>query len=255
LNMQIIEAIVVDDEEKSRKVLRKLLASFCREIKVIAEAESVDQAFTLINSLKPQLVFLDIQMPTGTGLSLLEKFGTIPFDVIFVTGFDQYAINAIKFSALDYLLKPIDVKELKSAVERALNKARHKEDRQVQIVNLLNNIDPGSKEKKISVHKNEKVLFINLGDIIYIEADDRYCTITTRQREGYTLAKTLKEFEEFFSNTPSLIRISRSLMINVDFIESYTKEEPCLITLQDGKVFEIPRRKKQDILELLKRRS
>ena len=213
----------------------------------------MEEAYQLALTVKPQLVMLDIQMPTGSGFSLLEKFTELPFDVIFVTGFDQYAINAIKFSALDYLLKPIDVKELKGAVDRALLKARGKEDRQVQIVNLLNNIDPDVTEKRISVHKNEKVMFINISDIVYIEADDRYSSIKTEQGEVYTLAKTLKDFEEFFAASETLVRISRSLMINVKYVTSYTKTEPCEMVMKDGKMFEIPRRKKQDVLERLKK--
>jgi two-component system LytT family response regulator len=250
--MGAVATIIIDDEEKSRRVLKKLITDFCPGVQVVGEAGNVEDGYRLICSLKPQLVILDIQMPTGSGFSLLEKFTEIPFDIIFVTGFDQYAINAIKFSALDYLLKPVDVKELKSAMARAVLKARHKEDRQVQIVNLLNNIDPDNLEKRISVHKNEKVMFINISDILYVEADDRYSTITTKQDETYTLAKTLKDFEEFFATSESLMRISRSLMINVDHVTSYTKMEPCIMTMKDGKNFEIPRRKKQEILEKLR---
>jgi two-component system LytT family response regulator len=251
--MEILNAIIVDDEERSRKVLRRLLASFCPEVKIVGEAENIDEAFVVINKATPQLVFLDVQMPTGNGFTLLEKYKEVPFDVVFVTSFDQYAISAIKFSALDYLLKPVDTNELRKAVDRALSKSRLITDRQVQIVNLLNNIDPAVKEKRISVHKNESVVFVNLSDIIHIEADDRYSLVKTFQLETYTLAKTLKEIEDFLCNDNLFIRISRSLIVNITHVKSYTKDDPCMITMSDGMVFEAPRRKKQEILKMLKK--
>ncbi len=251
--MEILNAIIVDDEDRSRRVLRKLLAGFCPEVKIVGEAKNIDEAYVVINNVKPQLVFLDVQMPTGNGFALLEKFKEVSFDVIFVTSFDQYAISAIKFSALDYLLKPVETIELRSAVDRALNKSKIYADRQVQIINLLNNIDPEVKEKRISVHKNESVVFISLSNIVHIEADDRYSLIKTLQNETYTLAKTLKEFEGFLCNERLFIRISRSLIVNIAHVKSYTKDEPCMITMSDGMVFEAPRRKKQEILKMLKK--
>src|SRR5579872_7054181 len=137
-----ISSLIIDDEEGGRRVLQKLLTKFCPDIEVVGDAGSVSDGYTLCMEKNPQLVFLDIQMPTGNGFKLLEKFGSnIPFDIIFVTGFDQYAINAIKFSALDYLLKPVDVDELKNAVARATRTINGKVSRQVQMVNLLNNVN------------------------------------------------------------------------------------------------------------------
>jgi len=248
-----IRAVIIDDEERGRRVLGKLLLKFCPEVEVVGDAGSVKEGYTLCVQKQPELVFLDIQMPTGNGFKLLEKFTEVPFDVIFVTGFDKYAINAIKFSALDYLLKPVDVAELKNAVARALKSNTDKMNKQSQIVNLLNNIDPEAKEKKISVHSNDKVIFVNTSDICYIEADDRYCNLTTVKAEKYTIAKTLREFEEFFSENPAFIRISKSVMLNVNCIKAYAKEEPYYIEMKDGKMYEIARRKKQEVLERLKK--
>jgi len=248
-----ITALIVDDEERGRRVMRKLLTKFCPEVEVVGEASSASEGYSLCIQKKPQLVFLDIQMPTGNGFKLLEKFTDVPFDIIFVTGFDQYAINAIKFSALDYLLKPVEVAELKNAVSRAMKSIRDKENKQVQIVNLLNNVDPDSKEKRISMHSNDKVVVINVSDVFYIEADGRYSYVTTQKAEKYMITKTLKEFEEFFSETPLLVRINKSVMLNVAGIKSYAKEEPYYIEMRDGKMFEISRRKRQEVLEKLKK--
>src|SRR5438309_1656858 len=117
-----MKAIIVDDEEKSRKVLRNLLEKFCPEVNVCAEADGVERAAKFIADMKPALVFLDIQMPTGNGFDLLKKYEELPFEVIFVTSYDEYAINAIKFSALDYLMKPVEVADLKNAVAKAIKK-------------------------------------------------------------------------------------------------------------------------------------
>lgn len=248
-----ITAIIVDDEEKGHNVLKKLLAKFCPEVEVVGDASSASEGYAMCIQKKPQLVFLDIQMPTGNGFKLLERFnGNIPFDVIFVTGFDQYAINAIKFSALDYLLKPVDVKELQGAVSRAMKSIRDKVSMQVQFVNLLKNVDPATKDKRISVHSNDKVVVINASEIYYIEADDRYCDIITNTGEHYTIAKTLKEFEEFFADSTYLVRISKSVMINLNYLKSYTKEEPFFIEMKDGKLFDISRRKRQEVMLLIK---
>jgi two-component system LytT family response regulator len=249
-----ITSLIIDDEEGGRRVLQKLLTKFCPEIEIVGDAGSVSEGYSLCLDKKPQLVFLDIQMPTGNGFKLLEKFGSnIPFDIIFVTGFDQYAINAIKFSALDYLLKPVDVDELKNAVARAIRTINGKVSRQVQMVNLLNNVNASAKEKKISVHANDKVVVIGVSDIAYIEADDRYSNLTTVKGEQYVISKTLKEFEEFLADNALIVRISKSTIVNINSIKTFTKQEPCYIEMRNGRTFEISRRKRQEVIEKLKK--
>src|SRR5687768_7808677 len=119
-----INSIIVDDEKNSREVLQTLLAKFCPEVNIVGEAASVKDAYQIISKTNPDLVFLDIEMPMGNGFSLLQKFDTIPFSVIFITSYDHYAINAIKFSAIDYLLKPVETSELKCAVSKAISKKK-----------------------------------------------------------------------------------------------------------------------------------
>jgi two-component system, LytTR family, response regulator len=247
-----VKALIVDDEENSRKVLLKLLTKFCPEVEIIGEAENVDEAYGLCLSKEPNLVFLDVQMATGNGFELLKKFSEVPFKVIFVTGYDKYAINAIKFSALDYLLKPVMVESLVEAVKKAMTKINDTENRQTQIINLLYNVDASEVEKKITVHHNEKVMLIKIDAICFIQASGRYSTIHTKEKEEYTLTKTLKEFEEFFSNNSSFIRLSKDSIININYIKKYTKGEPCIIEMFNDKTFEVSRRKKQEVLEKLK---
>jgi two-component system LytT family response regulator len=136
-----IRTIIIDDESKSRLVLRTLLNRTCPQITILGEAADAEEAFELIKRLKPELIFLDIQMPRADGFSLLKRFDPVPFEIIFVTSFDQYAISAIKFSALDYLLKPVEVTDLLEAVKKARERIASQQDNKTQIVNLLRSID------------------------------------------------------------------------------------------------------------------
>jgi two-component system LytT family response regulator len=247
-----IKAIIIDDEENSRKVLRNLLAKFCPQIQILAEAEDADKGFESINNFKPQLVFLDIQMPNGSGFSLLKRFKTLPFDVIFVTSYDKYAINAIKFSALDYLLKPVEVNDLIEAVDKAVQNTSAKKSSELQIVNLLNIAEANALERNIVVHQKNKVILLKVNTICYMEADDRYCHITANNGEKHTVTKTLKEFEEFLASNTSFVRINKNFMVNVNFIKSYSKGEPLIIETTDGKSFEVSRRKRRNVMERMK---
>ena len=250
--MEKVRSLVVDDEKNCRTILTTILRETGSEIEVVGEANGVDEAYRLINELHPQLVFLDIQMPGGNGFTLLKMWKEIPFDVIFVTAFDQYALNAIKYSALDYLLKPVVKEDLKFAVNKALKNIQLRLNMQQQIVALLSNLDPKVEDKRIALHVHDKVKLINVNLIAYIEADDSYCKIKLITNENYTIAKLLKDFEEMFADSCDFVRIHKSCMINVKHIREYTKGEPCIIEMKDGREFEVSRRKKQEVLEKLK---
>jgi len=251
--MTKITAILVDDEKSSRDILTKLLKNFFEDIELVGEAESVDSAFKLITDKNPQLVFLDIQMPKQSGFNLLKKFEEVPFEVIFVTSYDQHAIQAIKFSALDYLLKPVEIKDLKDTIVKAKKSIDLKTKSQVQIINLLRTMDTDIKDRKIAVHVGENVKLLTENNILYIEADQRYCHITTTANERFTTAKYMKDIEEYLGNTSELIRIHKSCMVNVNHIKEYSKGEPYFIEMTNGKMFEIARRKKGEILERVKK--
>jgi two-component system LytT family response regulator len=249
---ETVKAVLVDDENGSREVLRRLLQKYFPEIEIAGEATHAQQAYELIRTTAPQLVFLDIQMPRGDGFSLLRRFETVPFEVIFVTSYDQYAINAIRFNALDYLLKPVEIPELKTAVEKVFKRMEKKLSSEVLVINLLSNLNPGEPDKKIAVHAGEKVKLLHVRDIEYIEADRRYCHLFMANHENYTTARSLADFDDYLSQDNSFIRISKSFILNVKAIKEYSKGEPFIITLKNGKAFEIPRRKKPEILERLR---
>lgn len=253
--MPAISVLIVDDEEKSRRVLSHLLQDSYPELKIVGEAANVEDAYHLVNSTRPDLVFLDIQMPGGNGFWLLKQWEEIPFDVIFVTSFDQYAIEAIKYSALDYLLKPVEVHELNFAMDKARKNLERRVEIQSKVIALLDNLDPAIEDKRIAVHMQDKVRFLNVKHISYIEADGTYSNIKMLNNEQFTTSKPLKHFEDLLSANKDFIRIHKSCLVNVIHIKEYTKGEPCIISMVDGKQFEVARRKKQEVLERIKTKA
>lgn len=247
-----ISAVVVDDELNSRQMLIHLLKRYCDQVNVIAEADTVEEAIALIQNKKPDLVFLDIQMPRGSGFNVLKQIGEIDFEVIFVTGFDRYAIQAIKFKALDYLLKPVDIEELKVAVNKVTDRLTEKRQSATYVLNLLNDLDRAMPEITIPVHSQDKVRFVKVGEISSFAADGRYTVIRTRTNENYTVAKTLKDFESLLEEGNFFLRISKSSMLNIHQISDYSKGETCEIQMFNGDKFTVSKRKKVEILSRLK---
>ncbi len=246
----MLNVIIIDDEHANRQLLSNLLTTHCPEVNILGTADGVDSGYSEILSKKPQLVFLDIQMPRGNGFQLLEMFKEIFFDIVFVTSFDQYAINAIKFSALDYLLKPIDIGELKTAVDKALKKAE-KENKIQLYENLLNNINPNNSDKKMAIRVKNNTLFIQMSTVSYIQADGNYSNIYLTSGSKYYIAKTLKEIDEFTSDLKGFIRINKSVIINSSLCTHYQKGETYTLALQTGETFEISRRKKNEVIDKL----
>lgn len=251
--MKKITTLIVDDEIGSREVLTSLLKNYFKEVEIVGQAGNVEDAYELIKAKDPQLVFLDIQMPKASGFDLLKKFNEIPFEVIFVTSFDKYAITAIKFSALDYLLKPVEVEDLAAAIKKAEKSIELKTNNDTQIFNLLHSLDTDLKDRKIAVHSGEKVKFLSELNILYIEGVGRYCQISMQGGDIFTTAKHLKDFEDYFEQSNNFVRISKDFIININHIKEYSKGEPCIIEMLNGKAFEVARRKKTEVLELLRK--
>ncbi|HWY39022.1 MAG TPA: LytTR family DNA-binding domain-containing protein [Bacteroidia bacterium] len=246
--MNKINCILIDDETSGRVVLNELLAKHCPDVNILAEAANIDSAYALIVEKQPDLIFLDIQMPGGDGFELLKKFSDINFDVVFVTSFDKYAINAIKFSALDYLLKPVDVADLVASIEKVQKRKAEKERPKEWVVNLLNNLDEAKTEKKIVIHHQDKVKLLKLSDIVCFEAESNYTHIYTNDNQRYTPARVLKDFEEFLEKYNNFIRINKKVIVNLDYVTAYSKSEPYMLFLKNGQEYEIGRRKKTEIM-------
>lgn len=245
---QVIRSIIVDDEKNGREVLRKLLEKRHPQIEIIGEASNVDEAHQLCVVLKPQLVFLDIQMPKANGFNLLKMFEKIPFEVIFVTSFDQFAITAIKFNALDYILKPIDIQDLERSIVKVVDSIEQKKNNQIQIVNLITSLESDLENKKFAVHNGDKVKIIHSNDVVLINGDGRYCTVILQSGETFMMTKNLKDFEDYFGEKSSFIRISKSQIINAFYIIEYSKGDPFIIQLKNSYHVEVSRRKKPEVL-------
>jgi two-component system, LytTR family, response regulator len=251
--MTNLTCIIIDDEAAGRIVIRELLWRFHPDVNVLGEASNMDEAFREIRAKKPDFVFLDIQMPGGSGFDLLKRFASVDFEIIFVTSFEKYAINAIRTSALDYLLKPVDINDLKNSIEKVKKAREQKINNQPLIVNLLNNMDSTDTEKKMVVHHLDKVKLLKLSDVVCLEAESNYSHIYTTEGQRFTPARVLKEFEEFLSDQSCFLRINKSVIVNLDYVTEYSKGEPCILHLSNGKEYEIGRRKKAEMMERIKR--
>ncbi|MCD6067458.1 MAG: two component transcriptional regulator, LytTR family [Bacteroidetes bacterium] len=250
--MNKLSCILIDDEPSGRIVLRELLNTRCSDVVILDEAENVTEAYAKIKTHNPDFILLDIQMPGSSGFDLLRKFETVDFDVVFVTSYDKYAINAFKFSAIDYLLKPVEVSELVSAVEKVRNKKSAPQEPTNIILNLLHNMDHTAIEKKIAVHDRNKVIFIDTNQIVCIEAANNYSDIYTSDGQKYVTSRILKDFEEFIAEYKNFWRINRSAIVNLNYILNYTKGDQCTITLNNNMKYEVSRRKKIEMNELLR---
>jgi len=247
-----IRAIIVDDEENNRENLQSLISEYCENVEVVGQASSVDNAFKLIGSQKPDLVFLDIKMPEKDGFKLLESLNEVNFEVIIVTAYNKYAIKAIKFCAVDYLLKPIDIVELTNAVESVSGRIKHKleNERLRQLTNFFQNRTP----TKIGLASQQRVDFVEISNIYRCESDDNYTHFFLNNGEKMTVSKTLKEFEELLMDY-GFIRIHQSHLVNSSHIKSYQKSDGGYITMNDGSVIPISRTKRNEIIGLIKKHT
>lgn len=244
------KTIIVDDEKGCRDSLENLLKDF-PEINVVTAVDSIALAQEAINNLPPQLVFLDIEMPGGTGFELLEKIDSINFDIIFTTAYDQYAIKAIKYSALDYLLKPIDSDELAEAINRFTSKKHDQDLINNKFKTLLNNISGETTHQKIAIPDGEGLNFIKIADIIRFQSDGSYTYMHTIGNKKPTLiSKPIGDYQEMLSNE-TFVRIHRSHLINLQHVAKYVKGEGGYAVMCDNSKVEVSRRKKSDFIEAL----
>jgi len=227
-----IRCVIIDDEPNNIENLVLLLGQHCPDITVAATAMNANDGIAAIQQQQPALVFLDIQMPRGSGFDMLKTFSDISFEIIFITAYDQYGIQAIKFSALDYLLKPININELKTAVEKARNKIIAKQ-KNTSIENLLQYIKSGDKHiPKIALPTLHEIMYVRVDDIMHCEASNNYTLFYLQNTERILVCKTLKEFAELL--TPHhFIRTHQSHLVNLYFVKSLLKEDGGTLLLTD----------------------
>ncbi len=242
----MIKVMIIDDEKHCITTLLHLLKAYEDEVVVVAATQQSSEAKSLIEEHQPNLIFLDIEMPIMNGLELLQQFSSLPFETIFTTAYDQYAIKALRLSALDYLLKPIDKQELKAAIEKYKSKELITTNEQVQQV------------KKITQHKImdtlalstiEGLMFIKMKDIMYLEATSSYTNIFMNNGTKYLASKTLATFEDVMDET-SFFRPHKSYIINLKNVKQYIRGEGGEIIMENGTSISLSRNKKQQFLEM-----
>jgi two-component system LytT family response regulator len=244
----MINAIIVDDEEKSRVTLSNLLGKYCPSVKISEMCDSVDSAIVAIEKHDPNLVLLDIEMPFHNGFNLLERIKDPGFDVIFTTAYDHYAIKAIKFSAIDYLLKPIEVDELKKAIDKVSNKKDSSGDKFKKFEALLLNVK--GKSAKIAVPTFDGLQMINADEIIKCTANESYTNIFLTGGQKIMVSKLLKEYEELLEEY-NFFRIHNSTLINLRYVTKYVKGDGGYVVMSDGESCEVSRRKKNELITKL----
>ena len=246
----MIRAVIVEDEKKSRETLNALLDRYCNSVTVVAEADGVKSGIAAINEFSPDVIFLDIQMLDGSGFRLLEEIGEINFEIIFVTAFDQYAIRAIKYSALDYLLKPIIPEDLVKAIEKVQKKKTSSQiNKNIKV--LLENIrTSGNKPHKIVLSTSEKIHIIEVDNIIRCESDNYYTRFIFTEGKPVLVSKTLKEHEEMLADH-NFIRSHKSHLVNIKYIKSFIKHDGGYIVMTDGSIVPVSRRKRERVVEII----
>ena len=252
----MLKAIIIDDETSSRNALKQKLINHCADVTIIAECENGEEGLKNIEEKKPDIVFLDVEMPRMNGFTMLQQLHNRNFELIFITAYDHYAIRAIKFSALDYLVKPVEVDDLKTAVQKAVQKSlpavaeKHSPGNE-RIDLLLQNLMNEKKEhQRIAIPSMEGLQFISMDDIIYLEAQSNYTVIYLRDSYKLTVSKTLKDFEELLP--PAVfIRIHHSHIINKNAVEKYIKGEGGQVVMKNGTTLDVARRKKEEFMKAI----
>lgn len=225
------KALIIDDEQRTRELIAKMITSFDLGIDAIPMGESVQTGIAAIQAIQPDLVFLDIQMPDGTGFDLLKAIPNKNFEVIFITAHEEFAIKAIKFSALDYILKPVDADELRSAIERALATLNDTKA-EPQFEALQHNIQPNQK-RRLVLKTQESVHVVELEQIIRCEADRNYTSFFLKNGKKILVSRTLKDYETLLTGY-NFLRVQQSHLVNLDYVDRYDKGNGGAVVMKDG---------------------
>ena len=244
--MQTFKTIIIDDEENSRSNTKSMLASYCPELQVIAEAGSGMEGKKIIQDLKPEVVFCDINMPGMSGLEMIDGLVHHDFCLIFLTAYSEHGINAVKAGAIDYLLKPLLLSELQGAVKKVV---KHYEQKATTASPAA-----GNDKNLVLINHSKGFTLIDYKDIVWLEASDNYTNIFLNTNKKIVASKTLKEFEAILPNTV-FFRIHRSSLINIDFIKEYSNAEGGTIIMADGTSVQVSKARSQEFAEFLKTKA
>ena len=245
----MIRAIIVDDEPYCCDTLETMLEKYCPGIELVAACHSGEEAIEVINRHQPDLVFLDIEMPRMNGFDMLQKMGNIRFEIIFTTSFDQYALKAIRFSALDYLLKPIDKDDLQAAVQKVIQRTQKPITQQLQL--LMQKLQqPTNPINKIALPTLEGLQMVQVESILYCESDSNYTTFFLKGKQKIIVSRTLKEMEELLADY-SFARVHNSYLVNLAEVDKYVKGEGGYLVLNDGSSINVSASRKKLLMARL----
>lgn len=244
-----IRAILIDDEMTSLQNMKQKLEEFCKQVTVVAATQNPEEAISLIRNLRPDVLFLDIEMPKMSGFRMLEELGDYDAEIIFTTAYNHYAIDAMRISAFDYLVKPVAIEELENAVNRLLKKKIMKTQERLHILKeSINQVK--NQENKIAVPLNEGFEFVIIKNIIRIESSSSYSRIFLLDGKSILVTKLLKDFEELL--TPyHFFRVHNSHLINLNYIKKYLRGVGGQVLMDNGDLIDVARRKKEEFINLL----
>jgi two-component system LytT family response regulator len=239
-----MKAVIIDDEKKGRETLRGFIDVYCPDLSIIGEAANVKEGIALIKDTRPDVIFLDIEMPDGTGFDLLSAFPSVDFQVVFVTAFDSYAVKAFQFSAVDYLLKPVNPKLLIQAVEKL------KKYSTIDSINLKLDVLLGNRTKidSIALPTAEGVHLTRIDQITRCVADNYYTTFHLVDDTQIIVSKTLKEYSDLLDDF-NFYRVHQSHLVNLDYVDKYISGEGGYLIMKNGDYVDVSRRKKKSLME------
>ncbi|CAN5755970.1 LytTR family DNA-binding domain-containing protein [soil metagenome] len=245
--MNKISAIIIDDEPGNIVTLEELLKSYCPEIEVAGTALNPVIGSELILRVNPQLVFLDIEMPYGNAFTMLDKLSPINFEVIFITAFNEYAVKAFKYAALDYILKPVNINELKAAVGKAVKRLGEKHVN-TRVESLLSNMKPENQQaQKIGMPTPDGYRFESIQNILFLEANGSYTNVYIKDNVKEMVSKNLNYFDEILP-AGNFCRVHHSYIININAVKKYFKGRGGYVEMENGAIIEISVRRKEDFL-------
>lgn len=244
----MLKAIIIEDEAMSRDILAGYLDRYCPDVKLVAQADSVQTGLEVIKKHQPDIVFLDVEMPKGNGFDLLEQLDDIKFETVFVTAFGNYAIKALNYSAAYYILKPVSIEELQSAVEK-IKQHKLKNQLSVHTKVLLENIQANrSQNIKLVLPLQDGFEVVNIKDIIHCQANDNFTDFHFTDKSKKMICRTLKFYEELLSES-GFMRVHKSHLINLDHIVKYTRGKGGQLTMADGSIIDVSPNKKDELME------
>jgi two-component system LytT family response regulator len=243
-----LNAILIDDELSSLQNLRQKLEEFCKSVKVVAMVQKPEEAMLLIRHHKPDVLFLDIEMPKMSGFDMLEELGDIDAEIIFTTAYNHYAIDAIRISAFDYLVKPVSIKELQNAVNRLLTMRESQTREKLHVLKGAVG-EAKTQEHKIAVPTGDGLEFLLIGDIIRIESSSYYSKLFLHNRPPILVTRLLKDFEDILGPY-KFFRVHNSHLINLRYVRKFVRGDGGQVIMENGDIVDVSRRRREEFLKL-----